>query len=97
MGLADDYALVKPPDRDGYINWLDTLLENHLGHAGAHRVQIRIDVVDGNDVCRLDVPASSTPILTTKDNPPVLYERRNNSTRAVPADDVDSFIANRFG
>ena len=30
-------------------------------------------------------------------NPPVLYERRNNSTRAVPTDDVDSFIANRFG
>jgi len=97
VGLTDDYALVKPPDRDGYINWLDTLLENHLGHAGAHRVQARIDVVDGHDVCRLDVPASSRPIWTTKDNEPVLYERRNNSTRAVPTDDVDSFIANRFG
>ena len=97
VGLTDDYALVKPSDRDGYINWLDTLLENHLGHAGAHRVQIRIDVVDGHDVCRLDVPAASTPILTAKDDPPVLYERRNNSTRAVPVDDVKSFIANRFG
>ena len=88
---------MEAPDRDGYVNWLDTLLENHLGRTGAHRVQARIDVVDGHDVCQLDVPASSRPIWTTKGNEPVLYGWRSNSTRAVPADDVDSFIANRFG
>ena len=45
VGLDDDYAQVKPPNADGYVNWLDTLFENHLGHAGANRLDIRIDRV----------------------------------------------------
>ncbi len=82
----------------GFVNWLDTMLENALGHAGAHRVQIRIDVIAGTEVCRLDVPASSRPIWTKfKKKHAVLFERRNNSTREVSASEVDRFIADRFG
>ncbi|HEX9994982.1 MAG TPA: HsdR family type I site-specific deoxyribonuclease [Acidimicrobiales bacterium] len=97
IGLDDDYALVKPPNADGYVRWLDTLLETSLGHSGAHRVQIRIDVVAGGEVCRLDVPASSRPIWAKGKDGDVLYERRNNSTRVVPADEVEAFIGERFG
>ncbi|MCA1606422.1 MAG: hypothetical protein LC775_13355, partial [Acidobacteria bacterium] len=71
--------------------------ENTLGHTGAHRVQIRIDVINGIEVCRLDVPASSKPIWTRfKKQDAVLFVRRNNSTRQVPADEVDQFLAERF-
>ena len=98
VGLDDDYAQVKPPNADGYINWLDTLFENNLGHSGANRLTIRIDQIDGHDVCRIDVPASSRPIwVKTKNGPNTLYQRRNNSTREVPADDADTFITERFG
>lgn len=98
VGLAADYALVGPSNADGFVNWLDTMLDNTLGHAGAHRVRIRIDLIDGTEVCRVDVPASSKPIWTHfKKQDPALYERRNNSTRKVPAAEVDQFIAERFG
>jgi type I restriction enzyme R subunit len=97
VGLEDDYVLVRPSNADGYVGWLDTMLENAVGHAGAHRVEIRIDVVNGQDVCRIDVPASSRPIWAkTSETEPVLYERRNNSTRAVPADELAAFLAERF-
>ena len=98
VGLDDDYAQVKPPNADGYVNWLDTLFENHLGHPGANRLTIRIDQVNGQDVCRIDVPASSRPIwVKTKNGPNTLYQRRNNSTRPVPSTEVEPFIAERFG
>jgi type I restriction enzyme, R subunit len=97
VGLDDDYALVQPPNADGYVAWLDTMLESALGHAGAHRVNIRIDVVNGRQVCRVDVPASSRPIWAKTKSGMVLYERRNNSTRAVPPSEVETFIAERFG
>jgi type I restriction enzyme R subunit len=97
VGLDRDYACVTPSDADGFVNWLDTMLENALGHAGAHRVQIRIDVIAGTEVCRVDVPASSRPIWTKfKRKDAVLFERRNNSTREVPASDIDQFINERF-
>ena len=98
VGLDDDYAQVKPPSADGYVNWLDTLFENNLGHAGANRLDIRIDRVNSHDICRIDVPASSRPIrVKTKKGTNAFYQRRNNSTREVPAAEVEAFIAERFG
>ena len=97
VGLDDDYAQVKPPSADGYVNWLDTLFENNLGHAGANRLDIRIDRVNRQDVCRIDIPASSRPIwVKNKNSTHTLYQRRNNSTREVPDDQVEAFIAERF-
>ncbi len=98
VGLDDDYAQVKPANSDGYVNWLDTLFETNLGHTGANRLDIRIDRINSHDICRIDIPASSRPIWVK--NPKgagTLYQRRNNSTRAVPVDEVESFLADRFG
>ena len=98
VGLDDDYAQVKPPNADGYVNWLDTLFENNLGHAGANRLDIRIDRVNNHDVCRIDVPASSRPIwVKNKKGADSLYQRRNNSTREVPSADIEAFISERYG
>ena len=97
VGLHDDYAQVKPPNADGFVNWLDTLFENRLGHAGASRLSIRMEQVNGHDICRIDIPASSRPIWVK--NPKVadtLYQRRNNSTRAIPADEIEAFLKDRF-
>ena len=98
VGLDDDYAQVSPPNADAYVNWLDTLFEHNLGHAGAHRLTIRIDQVAYKDVCRIDVPASSRPIwVKSKDRSEILYQRRNNSTRQIPPTEVVHFITERFG
>jgi type I restriction enzyme R subunit len=97
VGLETDFAQVTPSNADGYVNWLDTLFETHLGHAGANRLQIRIERVSDHDICRVDVPASSRPIFVkSKHGDEVLYQRRSNSTREVPPDEIDGFLAERF-
>ncbi len=98
VGLAWDYALVKPANANGYVGWLDSMLEKALGHAGAHRVRIRTDVIDKCDVCRVDVPASTRPIWAKAQDVKVFFERRKNSTpgRVIPSDEVQAFIAERF-
>ncbi|MXV87480.1 MAG: HsdR family type I site-specific deoxyribonuclease [Acidimicrobiales bacterium] len=97
VGLDDDYALVKPPNADGFVNWLDTLFENSLGHAGANRLTIRMDQVEGHDICRIDIPASHRPIwVKNPQGVDTLYQRRNNSTRAVPNAEIESFLTDRF-
>ena len=97
VGLEADLALVKPPDVDGYVNWLDTMLENAFGFALASNIKISVEVVDGKDVCRLNVPRSPDPLWVDFKGQQKLFVRRNNSTRQVNADDVDGFIEQRFG
>ncbi|WP_420625598.1 HsdR family type I site-specific deoxyribonuclease [Candidatus Poriferisodalis sp.] len=97
VGLDNDYAQVKPANADGYVNWLDTLFETSLGHAGANRLDIRIDRINGHDVCRIDIPASSRPIwVRSAKGADTIYQRRNNSTRAVPTEELDTFLTDRF-
>ena len=97
VGLADDYAEVNPPNADGLVNFLNTLFKNRLGHAGASRVQIRVERISGYDICRIDIPASSRPIwVKDTSGADILYQRHNNSTRQVPRSEVDDFITHRF-
>ena len=96
VGLDDDLSLVKPPDVDGYVNWLDTMLENRFGFTFASLIQISVEKVNGHDVCRVNIPAASEPLWVTFKGEKKLFVRRNNSTRAVGPDDTDSFIDQRF-
>ena len=48
----------KPPNGDGFVNWLTTHLINAVGHAAVMRSRARIAVHDGHEICRLDVARS---------------------------------------
>jgi type I restriction enzyme R subunit len=98
LGLASDYALVKPANGDGFVNWLTTHLANAVGHAAVMRTRARINAHEGHELCRLDVANSSTPVWakTSKDDR-VFFVRMNNSTRAMPEAELDQYIADRWG
>jgi type I restriction enzyme R subunit len=61
IGLAHDTAVVKPPNVDGLVNWLTTHLVAALTHTPVMRTRTRIEDVDGVEICRVDVAASSRP------------------------------------
>jgi type I restriction enzyme R subunit len=69
VGLGHDYPRVKPPNGDGFVNWLTTHLTNAFGHAAVMRTRARITIYDGKEICRLDVARSSQPVWarTSKD------------------------------
>ena len=96
IGLTHDTPLVKPPNADGFVNWLSTHLANALTHA-AMRTRARIDDVDGSEICRVDVADSSVPVyarMSSKDK--VFWVRMNNSTRALPEIEVEEYVRDRW-
>ena len=97
VGLEHDLALIKPPTPDGYVNWMDTMLENRFGFTFVQNVTISTGQVEGHDVCRVNVPRATEPMWSTFKGTEKLFVRRNNSTRAVPDDEIEAFIAERFG
>lgn len=96
LGLQADYGYVEPRNGDGFVNWLTTHLINALGHNPITRVRARIAVHDGNQVCRVDVASLKDGVWAkTSKGERVFFVRVNNSTRAWPKDEVDSFLAQR--
>ena len=97
IGLDHDYQKVKPPNGDGFVNWLTTHLANTVGHAAVMRTRARITVHDDHELCRLDVARSSRPVWanTTKADK-VFFARMNNSSRPVDDDQVAAYIEDRW-
>jgi len=97
IGLDHDYPRVKPPNGDGFVNWLTTHLTNAVGHAAVMRARARISVHDGHEICRLDVGRSSRPVwATTSKKERVFFVRMNNSTRELPQTELDSYLVDRW-
>jgi len=99
VGLKPDYETFNDRhDIDKWLNWLTDIIINHLGRGVLRRLRVRIHVIEDKEICRIDIPALSTPSWSAAGKgDPTLYERLPNSTRAVPAGEVETFLAERFG
>lgn len=97
VGLDYDYPRVKPPNGDGFVNWLTTHLNNAIGHAAVMRTRARIALHEGKEICRLDVARSSQPVwANTSQKERVFFIRMNNSTRELPDGELDEYMADRW-
>ena len=97
VGLDQDYALVKPRNGDGFVNWLTTHLIGALGHSAVMRTRARIVPHDDCEICRLDVARSSVPVWAkTSKEERVFFVRMNNSTRVMPEGESGAYIAERW-
>ena len=98
LGLDHDYARVKPANGDGFVNWLTTHLINALGHTAISRTRARITVHEGLEICRLDVARASSPVRAkTSKADGVFFVRMNNSTRVLPDDEIEAYVADHWG
>jgi type I restriction enzyme R subunit len=97
VGLELDYAQVKPPNGDGFVNWLTTHLTNALGAAAVMRTRARVVSHHDVELCRLDVARSSQPIWArTSKADRAFFVRMNNSSRPMPEDELASYLADRW-
>jgi type I restriction enzyme R subunit len=97
VGLAHDYARVRPKNGDGFVNWLTTHLINALGYTPVTRTRARIVEIGGTEICRVDVAASPAPIWAeTSKAQRDFFVRFNNSTRSLPEPDVDLYLIDRW-
>jgi type I restriction enzyme, R subunit len=97
LGLEADYAHVKPPNGDGFVNWLTTHLTNALGAAAVMRTRARVTPYGGVDICRLDVAKSSRPVwASTSKADRAFFVRMNNSSRPMPPEELDIYVADRW-
>jgi ATP-dependent Lon protease len=95
IGLEKDYKLTKG-SRDSFENWLTDLLEGAFGKPPVAGLSVSFRAIDGNDVCRVDVEASSSPVFVKRGNDRDLFVRFNNSTRQLNAEDVLQYVGDHF-
>lgn len=97
IGIGHDTPLVKPPNADGLVNWLTTHLIGALSHTAVMRTKIRVEAMDGAELCRVDVARSSAPVTARmSDGSEKFWVRMNNSTRALPEAEIEEYSQDRW-
>ncbi len=98
LGLAEDFRLVRRPDRDNYELWLRDLLTTTLGSPAAAAVTVDFETIDGKDVCLLRVPPGRRPVFVRsgKQQRAEFVVRVGNSTRELDARELLEYAASRW-
>jgi ATP-dependent Lon protease len=99
VGLAEDYRLAdqKRQNQDGYENWLTTMLAEVLGKVATSYLTVTFAIIDGNDVCRVDVRLASAPIfMRGQKTEGDFFVRLNNSTRLLNTADAIEYVRSHW-
>lgn len=84
IGIEPDYqTLGKKKDRDGYENFLTSILLDNCGRESSPLLRITFHKVNGKDVCQISVRPSPKPIFVQDDRDERFFIRAGNSTRLL--------------
>jgi hypothetical protein len=84
LGLQHDYkTLGRKQGRDGFENWLTTLLLDAYGKDTSPLIRITFHEVQSKEVCRVIAHPSGKPVFVRDDKAEHLYIRTGNSTRLL--------------
>lgn len=97
LGLEHDFkTLGKRQDRDGYENFLTTLLLGNYGKDSSPLIQITFHQVDGKDICRIIAKPSPKPVFVKDDKGEHLFIRAGNSTRLLSTKEAIDYCKIRW-
>ena len=94
VGLDEDYkTLSKRPDRDGYQQFLVTLLGNGIGKVPTTAsLSISFHAVAGKEVCLVRVAKGAEPVYVTDAGQKRFYVRAQNTTQELDVEQAHVYV-----
>ncbi len=95
-GLEHDFRTLKRGDRDGFEQFVVSLVKTRLGGEVIPHVHARFEDVEGKDVCRIVAEPSPRPVYCRDEGVARYYLRSGNSTRELDVREAMEHIAQRW-
>jgi hypothetical protein len=96
FGLEKDYRTLKRKDRDGFEQFLMTLVKTYLGGDVCPRVHAVFAEIEGKDVCRIVVEPGNRPVYLRDGNQVLYFIRTGNVTRELDVEEAVRHIQWRW-
>jgi predicted HTH transcriptional regulator len=96
IGLDHDLKILDK-STDKFIRTLASAINDNIGGHSAHLYKIRIEKVNGESVCVVDVERSPEPVFANSSKASKeFYIRVGNTTRAINAEETHRYIESRW-
>jgi hypothetical protein len=96
LGLEKDYQTLKRKDRDGFEQFLMTLVKTYLGGDVCSRVHVVFAEIEGKDVCRIVVEHGHRPVYLRDGDQVRYFVRTGNATRELDVEEAVRHIQWRW-
>ena len=92
LGLENDYSTTDN-SKDKYLNLLNTLIGDYIGLDMSPYIRIKIEKIEGKDVCVVRTEKSHRPVfMKTDGQEKQLYIRRGTTTHALDPEETYHYI-----
>jgi ATP-dependent Lon protease len=95
-GLSEDILLCGNRGVDGFENTLMTMLDKSLGKVAAAGLDLSLEAVDGQQLCRVDAPPADAPVYVEWKDNQLFFVRMGNSTRQFGIREAIEYISRRW-
>lgn len=92
LGLQEDYATLKKPDRDSFEQYIMQLVSTKLGTNFCSNVEVSLFQMDGVDICHLFILKSDSPVYLRDNDRSYFYIRTGNGTRELDIPEALKYI-----
>ncbi len=97
LGLHQDYkTLGKKPNRDGFENWLTTLLLDNLGKDISPFIRVAFYTPGGKDICQVEVTPATKPVYIEDGTSDNFYIRAGNTSRQLNTREAVEYILQKW-
>jgi hypothetical protein len=95
-GLEHDFRTLKRGDRDGFEQFVVTLVKSRLGGDLCPHVHVGFEDVGGKDLCRIVMEPSPRPVYCEEQGVARYFLRTGNSTRELDVREAMAHITQRW-
>jgi len=93
LGLDKDYStLGKKQNRDGFLLTLVQVVNNYLGKEFNQYISVKIENVDGKDVCIVEISDSGSPVFINYHGSDQFFIRASASTQPMSMKEANEYI-----
>lgn len=95
-GLAQDLKIVHN-STDKFLNLLNNFIDESIGVENKHFIDSRIETINGNHVCLVEVDAASSPVYVKHGKEIIFYVRSGTTTKSLDPEETVNYVNSHWG
>jgi predicted HTH transcriptional regulator len=92
LGLEKDFKTLKHKNIDGYEREIFRIISTQLGHKACFSNHISFYVLDGKEICVIDIENSSEPVYVSNETDTTFYVRTGNATYPLTVKETVDYL-----
>ena len=96
IGLESDYQTLQRKDADGFENHFTQAFNSMIGPEFRNLIKLWFPIVQGRDLCVVQVLASPRPAYLKTDNNEQFYMRTGNTSTALKLSEIEAYSHSRW-